>query len=93
MNIIRTSIPDILIFEPRIFGDERGYFFESFREDVFEKAVGKINFVQDNQSKSGYGVLRGLHFQRPPYTQSKLVRCLHNPNCYALIAKHSCPLF
>lgn len=76
MNIIPSSIPEVLIFEPRIFGDERGYFFESFREDVFTKAVGKINFVQDNQSKSGYGVLRGLHFQRPPYTQSKLVRCL-----------------
>lgn len=76
MNIITTEIPNLLIFEPRIFGDERGYFFESFRQDVFEKAVGRINFIQDNQSKSGYGVLRGLHFQRPPYTQSKLVRCL-----------------
>jgi dTDP-4-dehydrorhamnose 3,5-epimerase len=76
MNIIPTSIPEVLIFEPKVFRDQRGYFFESFRQDVFEKAVGKIDFIQDNQSKSGYGVLRGLHFQRPPYTQSKLVRCL-----------------
>ena len=76
MKIIKTNIPDVLIFEPKIFGDERGYFFESFRQDVFEEAVGKVNFVQDNQSKSSYGVLRGLHFQRPPYAQSKLVRCL-----------------
>lgn len=76
MNTIATNIPDVLIFEPKVFGDARGYFFESFRQDVFEKAVGKIHFVQDNQSKSSYGVLRGLHFQRPPYTQSKLVRCI-----------------
>jgi len=76
MDIIPTNIPDVLIFEPKVFGDSRGYFFESFRQDVFEQAVGKIHFVQDNQSKSSYGVLRGLHFQRPPYTQSKLVRCI-----------------
>lgn len=76
MNIIKTNIPDVLIFEPKVFGDARGYFFESFRQDVFEKAVGKIHFIQDNQSRSSYGVLRGLHFQRPPYTQSKLVRCI-----------------
>ncbi len=76
MKIIKTDIPEVLIFEPKVFGDSRGYFFESFRQDIFEKEVGKINFVQDNQSKSDYGVLRGLHFQRNPYTQSKLVRCL-----------------
>lgn len=76
MNIIQTNIPDVLIFEPKVFGDSRGYFFESFRQDVFEKAIGQIHFVQDNQSKSSYGVLRGLHFQRPPFTQSKLVRCI-----------------
>lgn len=76
MNIIPTSIPDVLIFEPKVFGDSRGYFFESFRQDVFERAVGKVHLVQDNQSKSAYGVLRGLHFQKPPYTQSKLVRCI-----------------
>ena len=76
MQIIHTDIPDVLMFEPKIFGDNRGYFFESFRQDVFEKHVGPIHFIQDNQSKSPYGVLRGLHFQRPPYTQSKLVRCI-----------------
>jgi dTDP-4-dehydrorhamnose 3,5-epimerase len=76
MNIITTQIPEVLIFEPDVFGDSRGYFFESFRQDVFEKYVGKIQFVQDNQSKSGFGVLRGLHFQRPPFTQAKLVQCL-----------------
>jgi len=76
MNIIKTNIPDVLLFEPKVYGDSRGYFFESFRQDVFEEAVGKINFIQDNQSRSSYGVLRGLHFQRPPFTQSKLVRCL-----------------
>lgn len=76
MNIIQTNIPEVLLFEPKVFGDQRGYFFESFRQDVFEKAVGNIQFVQDNQSKSSYGVLRGLHFQRAPFTQSKLVRCI-----------------
>ncbi len=77
MKVIKTEIPEVIIFEPTVFGDARGYFFESFREDIFEEAVGgKIHFIQDNQSKSSYGVLRGLHFQRPPYTQSKLVRCI-----------------
>ncbi|MFV0290050.1 MAG: dTDP-4-dehydrorhamnose 3,5-epimerase [Mangrovibacterium sp.] len=77
MKVIKTDIPEVLIFEPNVFGDDRGYFFESFRQDVFEEAVGsRINFIQDNQSKSTYGVLRGLHFQRPPFTQSKLVRCI-----------------
>ena len=72
MNIIQTSIPEVLLFEPKVFGDQRGYFFESFRLDVFEKAVGNIQFVQDNQSKSSYGVLRGLHFQHK-HPQGKLV--------------------
>jgi dTDP-4-dehydrorhamnose 3,5-epimerase len=76
MNIITTQIPEVLIFEPDVFGDSRGYFFESFRQDIFEKHVGNIQFVQDNQSKSGFGVLRGLHFQRMPHTQAKLVQCL-----------------
>ncbi len=76
MKVIVTEIPEVLIFEPDVFGDHRGYFFESFRQDIFEKHVGKIQFVQDNQSKSGYGVLRGLHFQKPPFTQAKLVQCL-----------------
>ena len=76
MNIITTQIPEVLIFEPDVFGDSRGYFFESFRQDIFEKHIGNIQFVQDNQSKSGFGVLRGLHFQRMPHTQAKLVQCL-----------------
>jgi dTDP-4-dehydrorhamnose 3,5-epimerase len=76
MKITPASIPDVLLIEPLIRGDHRGYFFESFRQDEFEKYAGKINFVQDNQSKSEYGVLRGLHFQKPPFTQAKLVQCL-----------------
>lgn len=76
MKVIKTSIPDILIFEPTIFGDERGYFMESFRDDIIKKHIGDVNFVQDNESFSQYGVLRGLHFQRPPFTQSKLVRVI-----------------
>lgn len=76
MKVISTQIPEVLIFEPDVYGDHRGYFFESFRADIFEKYVGKHQFVQDNQSKSGFGVLRGLHFQRPPFSQAKLVQCL-----------------
>ncbi|MCU3986600.1 dTDP-4-dehydrorhamnose 3,5-epimerase [Enterobacter mori] len=77
MNVIKTDIPDVLIFEPQVFGDERGFFFESFSQKIFEEAVGrKIEFVQDNHSKSCKGVLRGLHFQREPYAQGKLVRCV-----------------
>lgn len=76
MKVIVTQIPEVLIFEPDVFGDQRGYFFESFRQDIFEENVGKVQFVQDNQSKSGFGVLRGLHFQKPPFTQAKLVQCL-----------------
>ena len=74
MKFVKTKIPDLLIIEPDVISDERGYFFESFRKEEFEKEVGKINFVQENESKSGRGVLRGLHFQRPPFTQAKLVR-------------------
>ena len=77
MQVISTLIPDVLIFQPKVFGDDRGYFFESFRQDLFEQHVGHVAFVQDNESKSGYGVLRGLHFQKPPFTQSKLVRVLY----------------
>ncbi|HCN5655473.1 TPA: dTDP-4-dehydrorhamnose 3,5-epimerase, partial [Escherichia coli] len=70
-------IPDVLIFEPKVFGDERGFFFESFNQKVFEEAVGrKVEFVQDNHSKSSKGVLRGLHYQLEPYAQGKLVRCV-----------------
>ncbi|WP_439844662.1 dTDP-4-dehydrorhamnose 3,5-epimerase [Aeromonas veronii] len=77
MNVIKTSIPDVLIFEPKVFGDERGFFFESFNHKLFEEAVGyQVNFVQDNHSKSSKGVLRGLHYQLPPHAQGKLVRCV-----------------
>ena len=76
MNIIETPIQGLLIIEPRIFEDARGYFFESFSQREFDEKVGKVVFVQDNESKSSYGVMRGLHFQRPPFTQSKLVRCV-----------------
>jgi dTDP-4-dehydrorhamnose 3,5-epimerase len=76
MNVIKTDIEGVVIIEPRIFADERGYFYESFSQREFEEKVCKTTFVQDNQSKSSYGVLRGLHFQKPPYCQSKLVRCI-----------------
>lgn len=76
MQVIKTEIPDVIEFIPKIFGDDRGYFLETFRDDIFEEAVGKVKFVQDNESRSSYGVLRGLHFQLPPYTQSKLVRAI-----------------
>ncbi|WP_299568276.1 dTDP-4-dehydrorhamnose 3,5-epimerase [uncultured Shewanella sp.] len=77
MKVIDTAIPDVKIFEPTVFGDERGFFFESFNQKLFEDAVGyKVNFVQDNHSKSSKGVLRGLHYQLNPNAQGKLVRCI-----------------
>ena len=81
MNIIKTAIDGVVIIEPRIFEDARGYFFESFSQREFDEKVApilghSINFVQDNESMSSYGVMRGLHFQRPPFTQSKIVRCV-----------------
>lgn len=77
MNIIDTRIPDVKIIEPKVFGDERGFFFESFNQQQFETAIGRmVNFVQDNHSKSSKGVLRGLHYQLPPNAQGKLVRCV-----------------
>ena len=76
MEVIKTAIEDLVIIEPKVFQDDRGYFFESFSQREFEEKVRKINFVQDNESMSSYGVMRGLHFQRPPFTQSKLVRCV-----------------
>lgn len=76
MEVIKTEIEGVVIIEPRIFHDERGYFYESFSQREFEEKVCKTVFVQDNQSKSSYGVLRGLHFQKAPYSQSKLVRCI-----------------
>ena len=76
MDVIKTAIDGVVIIEPRVFKDARGYFFESFSQREFEEKVHKINFVQDNESMSSYGVMRGLHFQRPPFTQSKLVHCV-----------------
>ena len=76
MNVVKTKIDDLVIIEPKIYYDERGYFFESFNQRDFASIIGNVNFVQDNESKSSYGVLRGLHFQLPPYTQSKLVRVI-----------------
>ena len=81
MEVIQTNIPGVLIIEPRVFKDSRGYFFESFSQREFDEKITpilghSINFVQDNESMSSYGVMRGLHFQRMPYTQSKLVRCV-----------------
>ena len=74
MNVITTEIPGVVIIEPRVFEDARGYFFESFSQRDFDSQVREVRFVQDNESKSSYGVLRGLHFQKPPHAQSKLVR-------------------
>ena len=76
MKFIKTVIPDVYIIEPSIFGDNRGYFLESFNLEKFEENVYPIKFVQDNESKSSIGVLRGLHFQKPPFDQAKLVRCV-----------------
>ena len=76
MNVIKTDIEGVVIIEPTIFKDDRGYFFESFSQREFNEKVAPIVFVQDNESKSSYGVIRGLHFQKPPYAQSKLVRCV-----------------
>lgn len=76
MEVIKTDIEGVVVIKPRIFEDERGYFFESFSQREFDEKVCPIRFVQDNESKSAYGVIRGLHFQREPYAQSKLVRCV-----------------
>ena len=76
MEVIKTAINGVFIIEPRIFRDARGYFFESFSQREFEEKVKPVTFVQDNESMSSYGVMRGLHFQRPPFTQSKLVRVI-----------------
>ena len=81
MNVIKTNIEGVLILEPKVFNDARGYFFESFSQREFDEKVAPIlghtiRFIQDNESMSSYGVMRGLHFQRPPFTQSKLVRCV-----------------
>lgn len=76
MDVIKTSIDGVVIIEPRVFKDSRGYFIESYSQKEFDEKVRPIAFVQDNESMSKYGVMRGLHFQRPPFAQSKLVRCV-----------------
>jgi dTDP-4-dehydrorhamnose 3,5-epimerase len=76
MKFIQTKISDVIIIEPTVFGDNRGYFLESYNKKKFEEVVGKTSFIQDNESKSSKGVLRGLHFQKPPFDQAKLVRCI-----------------
>ena len=76
MIFTKTEIEDVVIIEPRVFEDERGYFIESFNQQKFNEQLGTINFVQDNESKSVFGTLRGLHFQKPPFAQAKLVRCI-----------------
>lgn len=76
MNVIQTEIPGVMILEPRVFTDPRGYFFESYSKREFDRLVAPVEFVQDNESCSSYGVMRGLHFQRPPHAQAKLVRCV-----------------
>lgn len=76
MEVIKTDIEGVLIIKPRIFTDPRGYFFESYNKKEFDEKVGNVEFVQDNESRSTYGVMRGLHFQTPPYAQAKLVRCV-----------------
>lgn len=77
MEFIKQAIPDVILIKPTVHGDNRGYFIETFRQDLFEEATGyKVNFIQDNESKSTIGVLRGLHYQLPPYAQAKLVRVI-----------------
>ena len=76
MKFVKTKIPEVVIIEPAVFTDERGYFLESFNKEEFTANIGEVNFIQDNESKSSKGVLRGLHFQRPPFAQAKLVRCI-----------------
>ena len=76
MKFVNTSIEGLVVIEPTVFEDDRGYFSESYNKKKFEEAIGKVSFVKDNESKSSKGVLRGLHFQKPPYAQAKLVRCI-----------------
>lgn len=77
MNVIESGIEGLVILEPRVFEDSRGYFFESYNRQEFDREIAVVTFVQDNESQSSFGVIRGLHFQRPPYAQAKLVRCVH----------------
>ena len=77
MELITTAIEGLVILKPRVFNDSRGYFFESYSKAEFDRHIGPVDFVQDNESRSTRGVMRGLHFQRPPFSQAKLVRCTH----------------
>ena len=77
MKIIKTSISDLVLIKPNVFQDKRGYFMESYREDFINKNFPDINFIQDNESESEYGILRGLHYQKPPFSQNKLVRVIY----------------
>ena len=76
MKFSKATIPGIVVIKPTVLSDKRGYFLESFNKNEFEKAIGKVSFVQDNESRSSKGVLRGLHYQKPPFAQAKLVRCI-----------------
>lgn len=94
MNVIHTALEGVVIIEPRIFKDARGYFFESFSQKEFDEKVMPIRFVQDNESMSSYGVMRGLHYQKMPYTQSKLVRCVEGAVLdVAVDIRHGSPTF
>ena len=88
MRVTKTAIDGVVIIEPRVFDDSRGYFFESYSKRVFDAEVTPVDFVQDNESMSTYGVMRGLHFQTPPFTQAKLVRCVRGR---VLDDSSSCP--
>lgn len=85
MEVIKTALEGVVIIEPRVFRDARGYFFESFSQREFDEKVRPVQFVQDNESMSTYGVIRGLHYQRMPYTQSKLVRCVKGAVCDVVV--------
>ncbi|MBR1631267.1 MAG: dTDP-4-dehydrorhamnose 3,5-epimerase [Paludibacteraceae bacterium] len=94
MEIIETNIPDVLILKPRVFADARGYFFESFSQRDFDRQVRPIQFVQDNESRSSYGVIRGLHYQKMPHAQSKIVRCVQGRVLdVAVDVRHGSPTF
>ena len=85
MKFVNTPLEGLVIIEPIALGDDRGYFLESYNKKKFEEAIGEISFVQDNESKSSKGVLRGLHFQKPPYAQAKLVRCIEGKVLYVAV--------
>ena len=94
MEVIKTDIEGVVIIEPRVFRDHRGYFFESFSQQEFDAKVRPIHFVQDNESCSSYGVVRGLHYQKPPFAQSKLVRCVRGKVLdVAVDVRHGSPTF